>query len=183
MTAVRTPRANGQIERVFRLVNRALASSTTDELAKDWDKNLIPIQWGLNNIKHNITGYTAQKLLFTYEPANMLHNKLSLALHEYGEEKENFDLEKVRKSIESRIKEHQDKTSKRYNLRHKSPQKYEKGDLILLRAEHSATGQSRKLLPRYKGPYVIKQVLANDRYEIADTDTTKVTQKSFRSVY
>lgn len=182
-TAVRTPRANGQIERVFRSVNRSLATSTKNDTGKDWDSNLVAIQWGLNNIKHDITGYSAQKLLFTYEPANMLHNKLSMALHEADDEKENFNLEKVRKAIEDRIKGHQTKMAERHNLHHKAPRKYAEGDLVLLKAEHTATGQSRKLLPRFKGPYKVTRALPNDRYEVTDPDTTKVTQKPFRSIY
>ena len=182
-TAVRTPRANGQIERVFRSVNQALASYTNDLTGKNWDENLCAIQWGLNNIKHDITGLSAQQLLFSYEPANMLHNKLSLALHGFANDNIEPDLTKVRELVEKRIKERQKIMATNFNAKHKGPQTYVEGELILIRAEHAATGQSRKILPRYKGPYVINKVLGNDRYEIKDTPTTQVTQKPFVSVF
>ena len=182
-TAVRTPRANGQIARVFRSLNKSLACLTKDQNGKDWDENICAIQWGLNNITHSITGSSAQNLLFSYKPANMLHNKLSLVLHGYQNNDTDDDLVHVRELVENRIREREHNLAVNFNEKHKAPQTYAEGDLVLIKAEHPATGQSRKLLTRYKGPYKINKVLGNDRYQINDTDTTQVTRKPFSSVF
>lgn len=73
--------------------------------------------------------------------------------------------------------------AERYNASHKAPQSYKEGDLVLLRYEPPADGGSRKLMPRYRGPYVIDKVLDADRYVVKDTPATQVTQKAFESVY
>uniref|UniRef100_A0A1B0GPN8 Uncharacterized protein n=1 Tax=Phlebotomus papatasi TaxID=29031 RepID=A0A1B0GPN8_PHLPP len=64
-------------------------------------------------------------------------------------------------------------------LKGEGPRKYSKGDLVLLRYNPQATGSSRKLMPRYRGPYEVQKVLERDRYVIADTAVTQITQKRF----
>lgn len=97
------------------------------------------------------------------------------------DEKVEVSLQELRALVEQRIKEHQDKVAGRHNRRHRKPRSYKEGDLALLKAEHPATGESRKLLPRYRGVYQVTKVLLNDRYEVSDTKTTQVSQKPFVS--
>jgi hypothetical protein len=44
-----------------------------------------------------------------------------------------------------------------------TPTKYQKEDLVLVKWEAPAAGQSRKLEPKYKGPYQISYELRFDR--------------------
>ena len=47
--------------------------------------------------------------------------------------------------------------------------RYQESDLVLIRiTSDPATGNSRKLNPKYKGPFRIRKILINDRYEIED---------------
>lgn len=41
---------------------------------------------------------------------------------------------------------------------------------------------NKKLIPKYKGPYVVKKVLDKDRYLIKDTDGFQVTQLPYEGV-
>ncbi|KAL0279946.1 UNVERIFIED_CONTAM: hypothetical protein PYX00_001389 [Menopon gallinae] len=74
------------------------------------------------------------------------------------------DMESERQIALSNIvqKQQQDKT--RYDSRHKKPTRYKEGDCVLVKKEYPATGESRKLLPKYKGPYMIRRCLPHDRY-------------------
>lgn len=47
----------------------------------------------------------------------------------------------------------------------------------------SATGESRKLEPKYRGPYIIKKVLENDRYLVADLKDIQRNQRPYESVF
>ncbi|KAI8116839.1 hypothetical protein CVS40_11165 [Lucilia cuprina] len=46
----------------------------------------------------------------------------------------------------------------------------------------SNTGQNKKLLEKYKGPYIIKKKLPHDRYVITDIEPHQITQKPYNSV-
>ena len=47
------------------------------------------------------------------------------------------------------------------------PKKYAVGDLVLVRISSIVTaGDSRKLKPRFKGPFKITEILSHDRYTV-----------------
>lgn len=47
--------------------------------------------------------------------------------------------------------------------------KYSKGDLILVQITNdSATGSTGSYIQKFKGPFRIRNVLINDRYEVED---------------
>ncbi|CAH0731238.1 unnamed protein product, partial [Brenthis ino] len=48
--------------------------------------------------------------------------------------------------------------------------------------EIQSSGQSRKLVPKFQGPYRIASVLGNDRYEIVDTPLTRKGNRKYTSV-
>lgn len=46
-----------------------------------------------------------------------------------------------------------------------------------------ASGESRKLEPKYRDPFVVKNVLENDRYQISDLSDNQRIQRSLDSVF
>lgn len=67
------------------------------------------------------------------------------------------------------IKNDQKRQKERYDRTRKEARQYGEGDLVLvLITSEPATGVSKKLLPKYKGPFRISKVLLNDRYEVED---------------
>lgn len=178
--AVRTPRANGQVERVNQMI--AMFLRTTHEDDRKWDVDLRGFQWIVNSQINKTTGCCPNEIIFRYRLRAQGENQLLAALHETDEDDEHHPLpplEDVARAMDlAKLKWKQ-----RFDRRHKSPTKYEEQDLVLVEHIPPATGQSRKLEPRYKGPYVIKKVLGCDRYLVGDLSDIQRTQKPFESVF
>ena len=45
-----------------------------------------------------------------------------------------------------------------------------------------SAGTNKKLIPKYRGPYIIKAILDNDRYVVGDIEGFQVTQIPFEGV-
>lgn len=67
----------------------------------------------------------------------------------------------------------------RYNAKRAKSQKYLPGDLVMVERVPAATGQSLKLAEKYKGPYVITEVLPHDRYRVEDLPGLQNTQRFY----
>lgn len=184
-TAVQTPRANGQIECYFRTISAAIATTTERVDGRDWDANLSDIQWGLNCLKHRVTEQTPQKLLLGFEPRCTLRNKLTAALHDdvKNVEAEIVPLDELRQIASTRIGNNREKQNENVNRQRSAPRTYEAGSLVLIKSEPAATGQPRKHLPKYKGPYIVEKVLGKDRYVLTDPPGLQITGRPFTSIY
>uniref|UniRef100_A0A1B0CDY7 Putative pro-pol polyprotein n=1 Tax=Lutzomyia longipalpis TaxID=7200 RepID=A0A1B0CDY7_LUTLO len=182
MVATGTPRANGLAERCFRIVGEALRSMSENESGSDWLKNLPVVQWNINSSRNRTTGHSPQELLLGFRPRNALGNVLANAIMD-DIPREDINLAEIRDSAKERIHQIETRRVENHNETHKAPHKYEVGDLVLLRWEAPPTGSSRKMLPRYRGPYVVNQNLKNDRYEVTDTPTTQITSRPFKAIY
>ncbi|KAG7298935.1 hypothetical protein JYU34_017402 [Plutella xylostella] len=66
---------------------------------------------------------------------------------------------------------------------HRAPTKiFQLGDLVMIPNHHlPATGKSKKLLPKFRGPFKISAVLKNDRYEISSIEGH--TKRKYKSIY
>lgn len=56
------------------------------------------------------------------------------------------------------------------------------GDIVWVRAEVPATGQNRKLSPKYRGPYEIVKYIGNDRYLLQEIEGEKRSNRIYKSV-
>lgn len=184
LTAVQTPRANGQIERYFRTVRNAIATMSEDDGGRDWDVNLTAIQWSLNSLKHATTGKTPHEILMAFKPRSTLKNKLLLALHDTtDQDEENIPLSRLREIVRERIAHRQKLQADAYNEKSKQPKTYGEGDLVLIKQESVASGTPRKVVQKYKGPYEVKKVLPHDRYVIKDVEGMQLRQKAYESIH
>jgi len=80
------------------------------------------------------------------------------------------NLDEIRSKTTEKVTAVQKYNEKYFNKRHREPVNSKKGDYIMLRNFDSMAGMSRKLIPQFKGPYIVKKVLRNDRYLIVDIE-------------
>lgn len=179
--ATSTPRANGQVERINRSITPALASLVKDPEGKDWDKYIGRLQYGLNNTIHQAIKTTPFNILFNYKPRNYDGHPLSDE-HRIWQNEDNQQIEKKRRQALERIKDDQFKQRVRYNKTRAKGKNYLEGDLVVVRRDPPSTGHSRKLSEKYAGPYVVTQILPNDRYKVSDLPETQRTQRFYDRV-
>lgn len=175
--AVRTPRANGQVERVNQMIATYLRTMT--EQNRKWDLKLPDFQWIVNSQINKSIGCSPNEVLFTYRLRDRLQNKIVAALHDTEPDHVIPNHEEIAK----RIDDLKSKWKERYDKCHKTPKNYNENDLVVIENIPAATGEPRKLEPRYRGPYVVSKVLDNDRYLISDLEDIQRNQRPFQSVF
>ncbi|KAK9738072.1 Integrase zinc binding domain [Popillia japonica] len=139
---------------------------------------LLAQTYALNGTINKTTGQSAHTLLLSYKPRNALQNKLVLAL--LKEEPGNLD--EIRGEALKKIQCMQEKQKEYFDKHHRPARHYQSGDLVLIYREPTATGESRKLRPRFKGPYQISKVLGRGVL-LSDVPSAQRTQRKFESVY
>ncbi|XP_037922978.1 uncharacterized protein LOC119659126 [Hermetia illucens] len=177
---VRTPRANGSIERINQTVCKCLRASCVSD--SDWDAAIRDIQWTLNSNTNATTKYSPNDLIFDFRLRDVVHNRLVQAIHDKtNDSQESIDIrrERATKAIEAE----QAKWKQRFDRQRKKPSQYQEGDLVVNTNVAPSTGFSRKLEPRYRGPYVISKVLRFDRYVVEDIEGLQRRQRRFNSVF
>lgn len=180
--AVRTPRANGQVERVNQVVGRFLRTVTADP--RKWDNDLQDLQWIINSQVNKTNNCCPNDVVFRYKLRDRLQNKVLSVLQETGEnEKSTPDSEATLEDIAARADTEKAKWKIRFDSAHRQPRTYSEGDLVLVENIAPATGDSRKLEPKFRGPYAIQKVLDKDRYVVADIDGAPRTQRPFQSIF
>ncbi|KFB41725.1 Dyak\GE14720-PA-like protein [Anopheles sinensis] len=113
------------------------------------------------------TRVTPSSLVLSYRPRDIHQNVVILAL----QQEENNVVEDAAELREQAIRaiEKGQRTQKRYFDGHRrKPVSYEVGDMVLVERDLTAMGHSRKLEQRFKGPYVVRKVLGNERYELEE---------------
>ncbi|KAJ8914430.1 hypothetical protein NQ315_017526 [Exocentrus adspersus] len=87
-----------------------------------------------------------------------------------------------RENVEGLLTKNKDKLKAQYDKKRKEAPKYQPHDLVLVRSEAPSTGDSRKLVPKYKGPYEVVKVLDNDRYLIQDIEGEQQSARFYKGI-
>lgn len=195
LNAVATPRANGQIERYNRTILESLASCNHGLDERDWDTHINKVQWSLNNTRNKSTGTTPSEVVFgrnTINPSegpilNSIQNMdvdNSIDKNLLGDDTCTLDMnrDRIRNSAETNITKNQRTMKEQYNHK-KAPTKFFTiGDLVMIPNYHiPANGKSKKLCPKFRGPFKVSGVLNNDRYEISSIDG--YSKRKYKSIY
>jgi hypothetical protein len=174
LCATSTTRANGQVERMNRSILSAVMASTDDE--NRWDEVINGVKWGINSTVNSTTGNSPYELFFGYRPRGVNDSFLTTEVCTY----ERSDLEKLRVDVSQNVTCKQRYQKERYDMRHATPKTFGVGQHVLIRkAKGSNDGQSRKLEPRYKGPFVVTKVLDRDRYVVDELPGSKRSRLAY----
>lgn len=179
LIAAGTPRANGQIERVNRVILNCLPTITKDVEHSDWDEKIYELQWAINNSTHRITKQTPAELIFNYKPIGTGDSLLTREIQKINDE---FGVEIEKEDVSELLEKNKKIISEQFNKKRKYAEKLEPGQLVLVRYEAPATGESRKLTEKYRGPYEVIKEIGNDRYLIQDIEGEKQSQRVYKGI-
>lgn len=115
----------------------------------------------------------------------MQRGKIIDELTEYLEEQVDdveVNLFEIRKIASENIKKSQNDNLKHFSKHHKAPPEFSVGDFVVIKNVDTTTGSNKKLIQRFRGPYVIHKRLPNDRYVVRDIEGCQITQLPYDGV-
>lgn len=174
------PRANGQVEVVNKSV-RAMCAKLS-ESPNQWDTAIEEVEFAINNSNNTTTRVSPSQLLFGIDQRGKVSDHLRLFLQNEQPEDRPRDLAQIRQVAAQNIEKNQVISKKQYDQKHKVSRLYNVGDLVMISNQDVTPGVNKKFIPKYRGPYVIKAVLDNDRYIVGDIEGFQLTQVPYTGV-
>ena len=153
LIATGASRANRQVERVMRTLKNTF--TTVETTGPPWQDAIGEIQLALNCTTNRVTNSSPLQLLIgrTARPYDLL-------LPDNIEEKE-VDISDVRQQAVQNIENKAQYDKERFDRNKAKVVRFNLGDFILRKNEER---NQTKLEPKFKGPFVITEILEGDRY-------------------
>ncbi|XP_036325533.1 uncharacterized protein K02A2.6-like [Rhagoletis pomonella] len=180
--ATASPQANGQVEKVNRVLKAMLSKQTEPIQHSDWTKKLSQVEYALNSTVHCTTRCTPSELLFGANQRGCVVDEMTEYLEDKFLDGTYRDINETRENALGQIEKSQ-KYNSEYFLKHSVPAKtYSAGDFVVIRHVDTSVGTNKKFVQKYRGPYVVHKVLPNDRYVIRDIDNCQLTQLPYDGI-
>ena len=181
LTAVCSPQANGQVERVNRVIVPILSKLSDPIDHADRSSKLIAAEYALNNTVHSSTRISPSVLLYGIEQKGPNINELTEYL------KDNIpttprDLESIRVQASENIVNSQFTNETQFMKTHRPAIEFEVGEYVVIRNVDNSVNTNKKLIAKFRGPYVIHKRLPNDRYVVRDIEGFQQTQIPYDGV-
>lgn len=155
------PRANGQIERVNRVLI-SLLTKLSDPKKEEWFKFLNVAQLYLNCASHRSIGTTPFHLFFGIHARVREDPQIRELLHEEWVNDFQNNRDELRRQAKECISKIQRENRICSAKRRKAARKYNENDLVAIK--RTQLGPGLKLANKYFGPYSVIKVLRKDRY-------------------
>lgn len=146
-----SPQANGQVERVNRVIKAMLAKISEPVHHSDWAKLLTRVEYAINNSVHSVTKETPSRLLFGVNQRGREIDALSEYLDDKHSSDSECDLTGIRSSASERICEYQRKSTNRHAETHRPHIDFSEGDFVVIRNIDTTIGTNKKFVPKFKG--------------------------------
>lgn len=171
------PRSNGQVERYNQTILESLRSMGANTDGNKWDLHIDQIQQGINSTINKSTAAVPSEVFFGYR-LRMNSDKIVS-----DSEEQVVDVTSLRNNVDNNINKVAKKAKVTFDSKRKDAPKYNVGDLVVIKIpSHNNDGQSTKLLPLFKGPFQVREVLGHDRYKVADMRGAERTSKHYEGV-
>ena len=152
------PQSDGQTERVNQYLEQILRMFTTKR-QDDWSDLLPLAEFACNNSIHSATRFSPFYATYGYHPT-MSFSKPTTSVVPAAEDRVRL-LHQVHEEIKTMIQIAGENAKRHYDRHVHDAPKYSIGDKVLLRSEHiAATSPSKKLGPKFLGPFPIIQKLS-----------------------
>ncbi|XP_067214810.1 uncharacterized protein [Linepithema humile] len=144
-----------------------------------WDHAIHLAEFSFNNTMCRSTGNTPSQLLFGIEQLGEVNDPLRSILCDYNRDLSALSLreEATQKIVASQIA-----NEKLFDRAHKKATTYSEGDYVVIANVDTTAGVNKKLIPKYKGPYMIHKSLGSDRYVVRDIPGFQITQIPYDGV-
>lgn len=113
-------------------------------------------------------------MLFGIDQIGIVKDEIRILLDPQSES--DRDLIAIRDRAANVIENSQLASESHYNSKRKRATIYKEGDYVMICNTDVTPGVNKKLIPKFKGPYIIKTVLDHDRYIVSDIEVFQLTQ-------
>ncbi|RLU19946.1 hypothetical protein DMN91_008505 [Ooceraea biroi] len=163
-------------------VKIATGSPQANGQAKRLNRTILPMLSKLSDKTSGSTGQTPSHLVFGLEQRGPNIDNLRELISTVNPP-DTRDVQTLRNRAAETNAKLQRYQKKAFNTKHKAPRLYKPGELVMIRNYETTPGVSKKLVPKFRGPYEIKKTLGNDRYVVCDPPGFQNTQKSYEGVW
>ena len=152
------PQGNSRVERMVKVVGNLI--SVFCETYKEWDKNLPLLTFAYRSTVHEVTGFTPNFVMTGREislPLDVMLGTMNQterkSVPEYVQTLQTR-LQDCFVEVRKNLKQFGERQRKYYNLSAHGD-KFKPGDLVYLREKTRKKQVSPKLMPKWKGPYLV----------------------------
>lgn len=179
--AVASPQANGQVERVNRILKNMLGKLTEPLQHSDWVKQLKHVEYAINNTLQSSINTSPSMLLFGVNQKGPNVDYLTEFLEDSDLIVNERDLNSIREEALKQIQKSQEESKAYLSKKCRPAKKYSINDYVVIRHINTSVG-NKKFEQRYRGPYIIDKILSNDRYVVRDIEGSQITQIPYNNV-
>jgi len=162
------PQTNGLTERMNRTLVSVFRTFVCPDQT-DWDEHIPWAALAINTARHDVTGRSPFELVYgrvARLPFESVLPSFRADMLSYRTFRGRVKL--WRRAARDLIVAMQARTKARFDTSHRLSRNYEKGDLVLVARKFTVKGRSRKLLPKFIGPFQIARKKCENTYLVED---------------